>query len=97
LITRKTCMTDSVLLPFLSPLDSPQRTLLPMQASIEMPGIKGLWSLRASGSSLFDKYLVQSYIGETRVLSIDGEEMGEVRDMLTAQSALLGRTHLAVI
>jgi DNA damage-binding protein 1 len=59
-----------------------------MKASIEMPGIKGLWSLRASGSSLFDQYLVQSYIGETRVLSIDGEEMGEVRDLLAARSAL---------
>lgn len=44
-----------------------------------MPGIKGLWSLRATESSAFDKYLVQSYIGETRVLSIEGEEMGEVR------------------
>ena len=62
------------------------------QASIEMPGIKGLWSLRASGSSLFDQYLVQSYIGETRVLSIDGEEMGEVRAIIfTAPPALCSR------
>jgi DNA damage-binding protein 1 len=43
-----------------------------------MPGIKGLWSLRSKGDSPFDKYLVQSYIGETRVLAIEGEEMGEV-------------------
>ena len=43
-----------------------------------MPGIKGLWSLRSSGDSAFDKFLVQSYIGETRVLSINDEEMGEV-------------------
>jgi DNA damage-binding protein 1 len=62
-----------------------------------MPGIKGLWSLRASDSSLFDQYLVQSYIGETRVLSIDGEEMGEVRDVLTARSALRGPDTLVVI
>jgi hypothetical protein len=44
-----------------------------------MPGIKGLWSLRPSSNTVFDKFLVQSYIGETRVLSIEGEEMGEVR------------------
>ena len=44
-----------------------------------MLGIKGLWSLRPSSSTVFDKFLVQSYIGETRVLSIEGEEMGEVR------------------
>lgn len=44
-----------------------------------MPGIKGLWSLCPSSNTVFDKFLVQSYIGETRVLSIEGEEMGEVR------------------
>lgn len=27
---------------------------------------------------MYDKFLVQSFIGETRVLSIDEEEMGEV-------------------
>ena len=43
-----------------------------------MPGIKGLWSLRPSSNNMFHKFLVQSYIGETRVLSIEGEEMGEV-------------------
>ena len=48
------------------------------QASIEMPGIKALFSLRSSENGIFDKFLVQSYIGETRVLSIEGEEMGEV-------------------
>lgn len=44
-----------------------------------MPGIKGLWSLRTSSRSAYDKYLVQAYIGETRVLSIENEEMSEVR------------------
>jgi len=47
------------------------------QASIEMPGIKGLWSIRPKGGDMFHKYLIQSYIGETRILSIDEEEMSE--------------------
>ena len=48
-----------------------------MQASMEMPGIKGLWSLQPSSSCNFDKYLVQSYAFETRILSIDNEELSE--------------------
>ena len=47
------------------------------QASIEIPGIKGLWSLRTSLTSAFDKYLVQAFIGQTRVLAIESEEMSE--------------------
>lgn len=49
------------------------------QASLDVPGIKGLWSLRTSEAAAFDKYLVQSFIGETRILAIENEEMGEVR------------------
>lgn len=49
------------------------------QASLEVGGIKGLWSLRTREDAAFDKYLVQSFIGETRVLAIENEEMGEVR------------------
>lgn len=49
------------------------------QASLEVGGIKGLWSLRTSEGAAFDKYLVQSFVGETRVLAIENEEMGEVR------------------
>jgi len=47
------------------------------QASIELSGIKGMWSLRPTTNGAHDKYLVQSYINETRVLAIDGEEMEE--------------------
>ena len=47
------------------------------QASLEAPGIKGQWSLRLNERAQFDKFLVQAYIGETRVLSIDNEEMSE--------------------
>jgi DNA damage-binding protein 1 len=49
------------------------------QASLEVPGIKALWSLRTDEHAAFDKYLVQSFVGETRVLAIENEEMGEVR------------------
>jgi DNA damage-binding protein 1 len=48
------------------------------QASVELPGIKGLWSLRESYEARFDRYLVQSFIGETRVLAIADEEMVEM-------------------
>jgi DNA damage-binding protein 1 len=48
------------------------------QASLEVAGIKALWSLRVHETADFDKFLVQSFIGETRVLAIENEEMGEV-------------------
>lgn len=35
--------------------------------------------MRTSEVAEFDKYLVQSFVGETRVLSIEGEELAEVR------------------
>jgi DNA damage-binding protein 1 len=44
------------------------------QARIELPGIKGLWTAHAGGSS----YLVLSFISETRVLAKEGDELGEV-------------------
>lgn len=47
------------------------------QAVIELPGIKSVWSLRKSFESHFDTYLVQSYVSETRVFGIEGEEMEE--------------------
>lgn len=48
------------------------------QASLEVPGIKAVWSLRESESAEHDKYLVQSFITETRVLSIEAEELAEI-------------------
>lgn len=48
------------------------------QASIDMDGVKGLWTLRPKTAALFDQYMVQSFIGETRVLAIDEEgELGK--------------------
>ena len=37
-----------------------------------------MWSLKRSFDSQWDKYLVQAFIGETRILGIDKEEMAEV-------------------
>jgi DNA damage-binding protein 1 len=48
------------------------------QAFIELAGIKGMWSLRPSFDSAFDKFLVQSFIDEIRILALEGEEMEEL-------------------
>jgi DNA damage-binding protein 1 len=47
------------------------------QASIELPGINDMWSLRSDDTEQFDKYLVQSFTGETKILAITNEEMTE--------------------
>ncbi|GMH89221.1 hypothetical protein TrVE_jg3149 [Triparma verrucosa] len=47
------------------------------QASVELPGIKGMWRLRSSTSSSYDRFLVQSFISETRILEINADEMEE--------------------
>ena len=44
------------------------------QATVELPGIKGMWSLRASSSAAFDTYLIVTFIRETRVLAMNAEE-----------------------
>jgi len=47
------------------------------QAQVELPSIKGMWSLRPSSTVPHDKYLVVSFVGETRLLAIEDEELGE--------------------
>ena len=48
------------------------------QASVEIEGIKGIWSLRSVDDGLqFDKYLVESFIGETRIFAMQDEELSE--------------------
>ena len=47
-------------------------------ASVELPGIKGLWALRGRSSDVYDKYLVSTFLGETRALAFEGEELGEI-------------------
>lgn len=44
------------------------------QASVELQGIKGLWSLRSSTDDPHDTFLVVSFISETRVLAMNMED-----------------------
>uniref|UniRef100_A0A4X2K4G4 Damage specific DNA binding protein 1 n=1 Tax=Vombatus ursinus TaxID=29139 RepID=A0A4X2K4G4_VOMUR len=46
-------------------------------ASIDLPGIKGLWPLRSDSSRETDDTLVLSFVGQTRVLMLNGEEVEE--------------------
>ena len=39
-------------------------------ASVDIPGIQAMWSLRKSYDTNDDTYLVQSFVGETRVLGV---------------------------
>ncbi len=49
-----------------------------IQAQLDLPGIKGIWSLLSeNGKDEFDKYIIQTFLGETRILSIDGDSMEE--------------------
>jgi DNA damage-binding protein 1 len=47
------------------------------QAQVELPSIKGMWSLKPNSSNPHDKYLVVTFVGETRMLAIEDEELGE--------------------
>ena len=48
------------------------------QATIDLPGIRGLWSLRGSFEDNFDSFLVLTFVGETRLLAInDDDELEE--------------------
>ena len=48
--------------------------ILCMQASVELQGIKGMWSLRAGSLHTFDTFLVVSFISETRILAMNSED-----------------------
>ncbi|XP_015904539.1 DNA damage-binding protein 1 [Parasteatoda tepidariorum] len=45
-------------------------------ASIDLPGVKGLWPLRVD-SDKYDDTLILSFVGQTRVLTMAGEEVEE--------------------
>lgn len=47
------------------------------QANVDLPGIKGLWSLKPNSSARYDQYIVFALVGETRILSMTGEELEE--------------------
>ncbi|KAJ7544909.1 hypothetical protein O6H91_09G098400 [Diphasiastrum complanatum] len=44
------------------------------QASAELQGIKGMWSLRATSMDAFDTFLVVSFISETRILAMNTDD-----------------------
>ncbi|KAK9268180.1 hypothetical protein L1049_010622 [Liquidambar formosana] len=44
------------------------------QASVELQGIKGMWSLRSYTDDPFDTFLVVSFISETRILAMNLED-----------------------
>jgi DNA damage-binding protein 1 len=44
------------------------------QAAVELPGVKGVWSLRTSLTEEHDTYLVLSFVSETRVLGLNEED-----------------------
>ena len=44
------------------------------QAEVEMEGIKGMWSLRRGFEEQDDTYLVQSFVGETRILGVQSSK-----------------------
>jgi DNA damage-binding protein 1 len=43
-------------------------------ASVEIPGIQAMWSIRKSYEAAEDSFLVQSFVGETRVLGVSTSE-----------------------
>ncbi|XP_072930200.1 DNA damage-binding protein 1 [Epargyreus clarus] len=47
------------------------------QASIDLPGIKGMWALTLAPDSPYHDTLVLSFVGQTRVLTLNGEEVEE--------------------
>lgn len=57
-------------------------------AAVEIPGIQAMWRLRPSYAASDDAYLVQSFVGETRVLGVVmasntyGGDAGDNDDML---------------
>ncbi|TYZ63198.1 hypothetical protein PybrP1_012947 [[Pythium] brassicae (nom. inval.)] len=73
------------------------------QASTALPGIKGMWALRESFASEHDRFLLQSYVSEIRILAIgddDGMEETEIDAFLNAKTLycrnLLGNAWLQV-
>ncbi|KAF5270894.1 hypothetical protein FQR65_LT17766 [Abscondita terminalis] len=46
-------------------------------ASIDLPGIKGIWALTVASDGKQDNTLVLAFVGQTRVLSLNGEEVEE--------------------
>jgi len=56
-------------------------------ATIDLVGIKGMWPLRINTDSLLDDTLVLSFVGHSRLLAYNGEEVEEI-DLEGFQSEL---------
>lgn len=50
------------------------------QANIELPGIKGIWSLKKDYNSNFEKYIILAFIQETRIMTVQDESLQEVEE-----------------
>ncbi len=46
-------------------------------ASVDLPGVKGSFSFQRNSTDDFDNYIVVSFVGESRVLMLAGEELEE--------------------
>ncbi len=46
------------------------------QATVELQGIRGVWSLRKGWMDAYDTYLVLSFVGETRWAGLGGRGHG---------------------
>ncbi len=44
---------------------------------MDLPGIKGIWALKSPTDRDHDKFIVLSFVAETRVLSMTDEELEE--------------------
>lgn len=61
-------------------------------AEVDMPGIKGMWSLRRKFSDQDDTFLVQSFVRETRIL---GVQSSSEEDMEEEESAALAEVTIS--
>ena len=50
-------------------------------AAVELGGIKGMWSVRKMAWDVDDAFLIQSYVGETRILGVSVENEEEKEDV----------------
>jgi len=50
-------------------------------ASVDMEGIKGMWSLRRRYDDVDDSFLVQSFVRETRILGVQSSTEGDDDEM----------------
>lgn len=60
------------------------------QATIDLTGVKGIWNLRGGSAAQYDKFLVVSFVNETRFLAITEDE--ELEDAEIAGFASNSRT-----